>query len=316
MASVDMLSRELSTNQVRRQMSLHSQEWSLLKATEYLEKYKAAIESFPVDMIHEFENEGKDQKELYRLAARICKAAYNYDENKITEVPEDRNMFQDGLIKRVPRYSNALALKMVYAIGNDPKHPTVFIGGRGTKAKEDWITNFIGWEMTIVDNDFPELRVHQGFWNAAIHTYRDVLSLLDQIEGGSEAKIVLCGHSSGGAVASLAGHMLKRYRFNVQVITFGSAAAVSIPRFRDEFITSVILADDPIPCLCYRGAKAILGISAGSSTRLYPAGRLVKLQADGLNLQVAQLHGIDNYKTRLQVSLRSNPLEQTQCYHE
>jgi hypothetical protein len=294
----------LQATEVSIQLSKHNSAWSGLNS-EYLNKYREAIEDIPEEMLHRFENEDKSDLAKYEIAARMCEAAYEYDEESITELAKDEVLFEDGEIFRVP-HSNSLSLKMVYAKGFDVDENILYFGFRGSTTSGDWVTNFIGWELDNADAKVPELKVHQGFWNASNDTFKDLVGFLRKIKKGNQATIFLCGHSLGGAVASLVGYRMNKSGYNVRVITFGSAAVVSIPQFGEDFVTSIILKTDPVPVICFHGVKLMLGLNANSTTRFYPAGKLVDLKSDDLARSAAEEHGIKNYIYMMASFINSN----------
>jgi hypothetical protein len=279
-------------------LSKHKTAWSD-KESPYLEKYKNSIDEIPQEILHRFHEEDKSDLQLYEIAARMSEVAYEYDEESITRKSVDERMFEDGDIFTIP-HSDSLSLKMVYAKGVDQSKDTIYVGFRGSTTGGDWVTNFIGWELENADAKIPELKVHQGFWSASNDTFKDLVGFLRNNFDENQAPIVLCGHSLGGAVASLVGHRMRKSGYNnVRVVTFGSAAVVSILEFGREFITSIILKDDPVPLICYRGVKLMLGLRANSTARFYPAGKLIDLQSYGLLKSPQDEHAITNYINRM-----------------
>ena len=67
---------------------------------------------------------------------------------------------------------------------------------RGTESTGDWLTN-----IQIIGRDRPYGRVHNGFYRA----YKDVRDVCRQtLEDGNFRHVFFCGHSLGGALATIA----------------------------------------------------------------------------------------------------------------
>jgi hypothetical protein len=68
-------------------------------------------------------------------------------------------------------------------------------------------------------------KVHRGFYEAAQKAYDFVLEYLDRFYAGQ--KLLICGHSLGGAVALLLSEMLRRRPegYNIQLYTYGAPRA-------------------------------------------------------------------------------------------
>lgn len=102
----------------------------------------------------------------------------------------------------------------VYSETNPRKHKQhVFI--RGTRTNQEMYD-----DLLIAKDWDPELScyVHHGFRIRAEETLDNLTPLLDK-----KAEISLCGHSLGGAVATIVGMKLEKRSFDVrEVVTFGA----------------------------------------------------------------------------------------------
>lgn len=74
---------------------------------------------------------------------------------------------------------------------------------RGSQQAQDWLTNFSTWHTTYpYDNTDSDIRVHAGFI-AAYKSVRDKVHLVLQSHEKEFDKVFVCGHSLGGALATL-----------------------------------------------------------------------------------------------------------------
>jgi predicted lipase len=104
----------------------------------------------------------------------------------------------------------------------------IVLAFRGTKTKSplDWLQNAALF-LQRVPGVMPG-RVHTGFYRAVKSIWDPLKStVLDMLaERGNDTQVFLCGHSKGGAMASIAGIMMNRDSDlpNVtQIVTFASA---------------------------------------------------------------------------------------------
>jgi hypothetical protein len=151
-------------------------------------------------------------------------------------------------------------------VDKDIESKTIYVAFSGTDSKVDWIrTNFdVEAERYAVEcgqNAPPSTPpvVHKGFlkaWKSIEEPVWDKISQVMLRLGGS-GKVVVCGHSLGGAMATIAGADLfckveTGYQKSFSVITFGSPR-VGNASFRDMFDSliprsvRVVTVYDPIP---------------------------------------------------------------------
>lgn len=74
-----------------------------------------------------------------------------------------------------------------------------------------------------------EGRVHRGFYESAMQAYNFVREYMDRFH--THQRLVICGHSLGGAVALLLAEMLRRQTdgIDIQLYTFGAPAPATPP---------------------------------------------------------------------------------------
>ncbi|OXS20282.1 lipase [Pseudomonas fluorescens] len=124
----------------------------------------------------------------------------------------------------------------------------ILISVRGTFSNADVLRDVNAHQVSFVEGIG---KAHQGFYEA-YRAMRDfVLRYLDQFHNGQ--RIVICGHSLGGAIALLLAEGLRRVpdaRYNILLYTYGA------PRAADsEFVTGasalvhhrIVNHNDPVP---------------------------------------------------------------------
>lgn len=117
----------------------------------------------------------------------------------------------------------------------------LFIGFRGTENGENWLRNLRYYPNRIAGIGL----VHAGFKSAANELLPDIRAILSD----TQSKIVLSGHSMGGAIASIVGESLAKDGIYAAVRTFGAPKHWGrFVRLRCDTITYQI-DDDPVPRL-------------------------------------------------------------------
>jgi hypothetical protein len=165
-------------------------------------------------------------------------------------------------------------------VDKDIQSKTIYIAFSGSDSKVDWIrTNFnVDTEM------YGRGKVHKGFMNAWKSIQSQVWTKVSNVmlrQGGS-GKVVVCGHSLGGAMATLASMDLfdaseKKYQDSMRVITFASPKVGDVS-FRDMFnaripvSVRVVNVYDPIPNMNIndfvhvKGEVSFVGLGSPHST--------------------------------------------------
>ncbi|KAI8357815.1 Alpha/Beta hydrolase protein [Blakeslea trispora] len=122
---------------------------------------------------------------------------------------------------------------------------TIYLSFRGSVSSQNWVTNF-NYRFTSFDN-VKGARAHSGFYSAVKDSSRTYLPVIKSLlDANPKYKVVVTGHSLGGALALLAGIDLlgKESRItssNLKIYTYGG------PRVGDSnFVDYVAKSNVPV----------------------------------------------------------------------
>ena len=95
------------------------------------------------------------------------------------------------------------------------RHDAVIIAFRGSQQVPDWFTDFDGFQVVYpYDNPSSDIKVHKGF----IGAYKSVRETIHEaIKRINPKTIITCGHSLGGALATLCAVDMQ-YNFSDKVL--------------------------------------------------------------------------------------------------
>ena len=193
--------------------------------------------------------------ELALFNAYVSNEVYNFNEVKLflkSEGFKDINLIED---KNDPLN---IDMQAVVAYKNINGKKIVLIAFRGTSSLDD-----VGVDLTLNKTQFfnTDTKVHTGFYASLIHFIKKENNIfidnktLKEIIKNPNYKIIVTGHSLGGAVATLYGAYLstfkERNKDNFVVYTYG-APAVGDEKFAEKFagkvpLYRIINEGDPIP---------------------------------------------------------------------
>ena len=117
----------------------------------------------------------------------------------------------------------------------------IYVVWRGSESKKDF-QNDASIDKVPFINDGE--KVHIGFkycWESVVgDTYDAIDTALENLQGET-TDIVVCGHSLGGAVATLYAHSIKKHypHYNIKCVTIGSPR-VGNKKFKDNYDLSDI----------------------------------------------------------------------------
>lgn len=141
------------------------------------------------------------KRNLIKDTAILCKKSYNnnFDVSKNIVIDTESGLQCNFLI-------------------ND-KINTLYIVFRGSDELKDWRSNIMINDIILKDN----VKIHKGFYlflqkNNIIKT---ILNIIEIIQKTKKYKIIICGHSLGGALSQVLGYELLDTSYNIDIIIFG-----------------------------------------------------------------------------------------------
>jgi predicted lipase len=180
---------------------------------------------------------------------------------EILDINENSTLSKDELLKKLPQ-ATFIENNDTDTQGFMMQVPNIFDEGqacvisfRGTEQKlRDWFTDLNGFQMIYpYDNTTTKIRVHTGFMNA----YKSVRSQIHEyLKNKIPTFCVVCGHSLGGALATLCAIDIQYNALagDVNCFTFGSPKVGN-----KEFIMSYnkrvprtfrcYMRNDIVPCM-------------------------------------------------------------------
>lgn len=142
----------------------------------------------------------------------------------------------------------------------------VLISVRGTNEKlADGLRDADALQVPFVEGVG---KVHRGFYEAALKVYDLAVNYLEKFYTGQ--KLIICGHSLGGAITLLLSEMLRRredFNYNIVLYTYGSpraADATFIKGAADLVHYRMVNHNDPVP--------SVPGTWMNTKTSVYTTG--------------------------------------------
>ena len=141
------------------------------------------------------------KRNLIKDIAILCKKSY-------------KNNFQ---VSRNIMIDTESGLQVNFLI-NDTEN-TLYIVFRGSDELKDWSSNLMINNIELKDN----IKVHKGFYlflqkNNIIQT---ILNIIQTIQEKKNYKIIICGHSLGGALSQVLAYELLESNYNIEIIVLG-----------------------------------------------------------------------------------------------
>ena len=148
-----------------------------------------------------------------------------------------------------------------YSTDNKKYHPNYFVVDepdilflvvRGSGSEADWQTNFDYHEQKINFGKYP-IFCHNGFYQSAKNIFDEVKSTV--LEKGANKKVIVTGHSLGGAVTSPLALLFMTSddtkKLNTYAIPFAPAPSLGfIPKDLNSRFATIVNNDDIVTTLC------------------------------------------------------------------
>lgn len=130
---------------------------------------------------------------------------------------------------------------------------TLYICFKGTSSLEDWKINFDSRLIEYKKNN-DKFEVHNGFYTQYNYVKNNIMQYI--IKNNTYNNIVICGHSLGGALATICSFDLcdNIYNNNITCITFGSPRVGDknfVKLYNNNNISThrIVINGDPVPKL-------------------------------------------------------------------
>ncbi|KAK3326676.1 Alpha/Beta hydrolase protein [Apodospora peruviana] len=138
-------------------------------------------------------------------------------------------------------------------IGIDPTRSLIILSFRGSESLQNWITDVLFLKISC--SLTPNCKVHLGFAAAWEEVSATVIAGITAAKAANPTfKLIITGHSLGGAVGTLAAAYLRQLGHSADLYTYGSPRVGNEPFVK--FVTEqagaeyrVTHTDDPVPKL-------------------------------------------------------------------
>ncbi|CUS15272.1 unnamed protein product, partial [Tuber aestivum] len=138
-------------------------------------------------------------------------------------------------------------------VARDDTRRTITVVFRGSMSLRNWFTNIqLLWKDASVF--CPNCKLHSGFYNAFINAFPPILTSVNSLRAQYPSyKLVVTGHSLGGALATITATEFRRLGYTTELYTYG-APRIGNNKF-SEFVTQssgnyrVTHLNDPVPRL-------------------------------------------------------------------
>lgn len=181
------------------------------------------------------ENNGEPVFLAIKKYAELANASYESSQN----IEESVKTLGDSLVHT----GNLPDLQVSFFVTNNDEAKTQVIAIRGTANIENALVDI---DIKLEDDNATGVRIHRGFALAAKGILAETQKKLNK-----EYKLVLTGHSLGGAVAQVLAMYLDVAGYKIdQVITFGQPKVTNITgtlKFKHLNITRIVTPNDLVP---------------------------------------------------------------------
>lgn len=163
-------------------------------------------------------------------------------------------LVQANDVTTVYEFENSLVTDVTGYIAVDRTRNLTVLAFRGSHSIRNWLANI---DFVHVPTDIcPDCTAHQGFWDSWLEARSGILNtLVKTAKQYPSSKVVVVGHSLGGAIADLAAAEIRKQGVNADLYTYGA------PRIGGKALSDFITnqnrggnfrsthIDDPVPKL-------------------------------------------------------------------
>ncbi|KAF2744698.1 alpha/beta-hydrolase [Sporormia fimetaria CBS 119925] len=187
-------------------------------------------------------------------AATYCLANNNSPNTKLTCAQGNCPRVQAANTRTITEFQNTAASDATGFVATDTTNQLIVVAFRGSRSVRNWIANvqFPEVATTICSN----CEASQGFWNSWLEVQTRVLNAVNTARVQYPSyKVVVTGHSLGGALAQLAAGVLRSRGINADLYSYGAPKVGSAALANYLTSTSrgatyrVTKKNDPVPRL-------------------------------------------------------------------
>ncbi|KAF2197958.1 alpha/beta-hydrolase [Delitschia confertaspora ATCC 74209] len=186
-------------------------------------------------------------------AAAYCSGNNDSPNSKVTCPYGNCPLVQAASTITLTEFQNSLRTDVTGFVATDTTNNLTILSFRGSASIQNWLTNL---DLSTIPTDLcPGCTAHSGFWSSWLESRTGVLDAIKTAARENPGyKLIVTGHSLGGAIATLAAAELRNSGYETALYTFG-APRIAGPKL-SSFISQqpggnyrVTHWNDPVPRL-------------------------------------------------------------------